>query len=290
MTAHNTNRAASDTHFGTPTDDFVGLAARAEKDPTPHGGGDAALTVLSLFSGIGGLELGLERAGMVTLGQVEIDDYCRSVLADHWPAVPRHDDVRTAVDWWTSERRPAVDVVCGGFPCQPFSQAGLRLGAADERWLWPSMLDVIRHVRPRYVLVENVATLADDADAFGTVLRDLSILGFDAEWSTLLACAVGAAHARERLFLVAYNPRRDEPGQGARPAETSGWREPRGSRLPDLWRTGWLPEPEVDRVAYGLPIWMVQDALHALGNAVVPQVAEYVGRLIVAADRELAAV
>jgi DNA (cytosine-5)-methyltransferase 1 len=113
------------------------------------------LNVLSLFAGIGGLELGLERAGMTTVGQVELDPYCQRVLARHWPEVPRHDDVRTAAVWWLGAPRPRVDVVCGGFPCQPFSVAGRQLGTADERWGWPWMADVIRTVRPRYVLRAN---------------------------------------------------------------------------------------------------------------------------------------
>lgn len=118
---------------------------------------ERSLNVLSLFSGIGGLELGLERAGMTVVGQVEIDPFCQRVLAKHWPEVPRHDNVRTAVDWWGSAVRPAVDVVVGGFPCQPFSDAGRRRGTADDRWGWPWMADVIRHVRPSYVVVEKRA-------------------------------------------------------------------------------------------------------------------------------------
>src|SRR5690348_11915979 len=96
---------------------------------------------------------------MTTVGQVEIDPWCRRVLARHWPDVPRHDDVRTAPEWWASTERPPVDVVCGGFPCQPFSSAGLRRGVGDERWGWPWMASVVRAVRPRYVVVENVADL-----------------------------------------------------------------------------------------------------------------------------------
>ena len=92
------------------------------------------MNVLSLFAGIGGLDLGLERAGMTVVGQVEIEPFCQRVLAKHWPEVPRHDDVRTAVEWWMGGARPAVDVVCGGFPCQPFSVAGEGRGVADERW------------------------------------------------------------------------------------------------------------------------------------------------------------
>lgn len=91
------------------------------------------LNVLSLFAGIGGLELGLERAGMTVVGQVEINPYCQQVLAKHWPDVPRHNDVRTAVEWWESETRPNVDVVCGGFPCQDISNAGARRGITGPK-------------------------------------------------------------------------------------------------------------------------------------------------------------
>ncbi len=91
------------------------------------------MNYLSLFSGIGGLDLGFDRAGMSCVGQVERDPFCQRVLAKHWPEVPRHDDVRTAPDWWLGTARPAVDVVVGGFPCQPFSTAGRRQGVADER-------------------------------------------------------------------------------------------------------------------------------------------------------------
>ena len=118
------------------------------------------MNVLSLFAGIGGLELGLERAGMTVVGQVEINPFCRQVLAKHWPDVPRHDDVRTTVEWWESEQRPHVDLICGGFPCQDISHAGKRAGITGPKSsLWGAMLDTIRHIRPRYVLVENVSAL-----------------------------------------------------------------------------------------------------------------------------------
>ncbi len=239
------------------------------------------LNVLSLFAGIGGLELGLERAGMTTVGQVEIDPYCQSVLARHWPEVPRHDDVRTAPAWWVNEPRPAVDVVCGGFPCQPFSHAGLRQGTADDRWGWPWMADVVRAVRPAYVVVENVAALLADRDAFGWLLADLAEIGFDAEWAVLRASDFGAPHRRERLYLLAYPAGSDGADQGAAAGEAPRWNEPRGSGLHPNRRARWLPEPALDRVAHGLPSRVVRDPLHALGNAVVPAVAEHIGRLIV---------
>lgn len=235
------------------------------------------MNVLSLFSGIGGLELGLERAGMNVVGQVEIDEFCRQVLARHWPEVPRHDDVRTAVDWWRGAVRPAVDVVAGGFPCQPFSPAGRRGGVADERWGWPWMAEVVRALRPRYVVVENVRDLVRDPDAFGWMLGDLHEFGFDAEWSVVSACSVGASHRRRRLFVVAY-PR----GEGL-----PGLHEARG-RI-DLQpaagdvRRGWATEPAVARVADGVPRRLVRHDIHALGNSVVPAVGEFVGRLVMGA-------
>lgn len=241
--------------------------------------GITPLRVLSLFSGIGGLELGLERAGATTVGQVELDPYCRTILARHWPEVPRHDDVRTAPAWWRSELRPAVDLVAGGFPCQPFSDAGRRLGLGDERWGWPWMRDVVAAVRPRWVLVENVPGLLADVEAFGAVLHDLSDLGFDAEWDVVSACSVGAPHRRRRLFLVAH----------ARGAGLPGLHEAGGEV--DLQpaqgdvRGRWPGEPAVARVADGIPRRLVRHPISALGNAVVPAVAERVGRYILDADR-----
>ena len=255
-----------------------------------------SLNVLSLFSGIGGLELGLERAGMTTVGQVELDDYCRSVLAHHWPEVPRHDDVQTAPEWWARESRPRVDLICGGFPCQPFSFAGKHLGTADERWGWPWMADVIRAVRPRYVFVENVAALVRDRDAFGWLLGDLAADGFDAEWAVLSAPEFGAPQAaRERLYLVAYSAgldggARDRVGAGrvgGPPIAIGGL-----SGLPMAARRQaareWLAaEPRVDRLVDGFSAGVGQ--LKAYGNAVIPAASERIGRLIVAHHLEAVA-
>lgn len=157
----------------------------------------AGLKIGSVFSGIGGLELGLERAGVGrTVWQVEKEPFCRAVLAKHWPDAVRYEDV-TTTDWSTVE---PVDVICGGFPCQPFSSAGERRGVGDERWGWPWFAACIRVVGPTFVVVENVAELVRDTDAMGSVLRDLHRLGFDAEWSVVSACSVGAPHVRRRLF------------------------------------------------------------------------------------------
>lgn len=248
---------------------------------TPHPHGLLPLNVFSVFSGVGGLELGLDRAGMRTVGQVEIDPGARSVLARHWPEADRHDDVHTAVEWWASQSRPRVDVVAGGPPCQPFSRAGRQRGVSDPRWMWPAMERVVRALRPRYVVVENVVGLVRDADAFGWILGDLAQLGFDAEWSVLSACSFGAPHTRERLFLVAYAdvldgaPRLGLGGTGAGPLpgidETArAWRDRVDRSVEAADRDG----RELDGSAARL--------VGMGGNAVVPAVGEHIGRLIVA--------
>lgn len=246
------------------------------------------LNVLSLFAGIGGLELGLERAGMTTVGQVELDPYCRQVLARHWPEVPRHDDVRTAADWWLTDERPRVDVICGGFPCQPFSLAGKQLGTNDERWMWPATAAVVRRVRPAYVLLENVSALVRDRAAFGTVLADLHALGFDAEWATLRASDFGAPHSRERVYVLAHaasvngesRDRMESRRVGGSPITARGLSGLDVHQRRERAREWLAREPRVDRLVDGVPSQV--DRLRTLGNAVVPAVAEHIGRLIVA--------
>lgn len=239
----------------------------------------AALTVGSLFSGIGGLDLGLERAGMTVRWQVENNPFCAAVLARHWPDVTRHGDIKEL----DPDALEPVDLVAGGFPCPPVSSAGLRRGRADHRWLWPHFARVLRSVRPRFVLLENVTGLLQ-RDEFGDVLADLHTLGFDADWSVVPACALGASHARERVFLLAHRPGDDEQGQGALHAGQGGLRaEPRGGRGPTrAVACRWLPEPPVGRVADGVPYRLVRPALSAFGNAVVPDVAEHIGRRLMA--------
>lgn len=226
---------------------------------------------LSLFSGIGGLDLGLDRAGMSCVGQVEIDPFCRRVLSKHWPEVPKHDDVRTATEWWQREPRPTVHVVCGGFPCQPVSDAGAQCAQEDARWLWPEMASVIAHVRPDWIIAENVKGLL--SRGFGDVLGDLAALGYDAEWDCIPAASVGAPHRRDRVFIVAYTDGVRRKGRDRIFRYPPGWWQPsNGDR--------WPAEPGVGRMAHGVPFQV--DRLRALGNAVVPQVGEHIGRLIMA--------
>lgn len=156
------------------------------------------LTVGSLFSGIGGLDLGLERAGMRVIWQSEIDPYACRVLAKHWPEVPNHGDIKRIN--WGDVVRP--DVVCGGYPCQPFSTAGKRNGTDDPRHLWPWVRDAISELRPRYAVLENVRGHLSLGGA--EVVGELAAIGYDAEWRVVSAASVGANHRRDRIIIVAY--------------------------------------------------------------------------------------
>jgi DNA (cytosine-5)-methyltransferase 1 len=237
------------------------------------------MNVLSLFSGIGGLDLGLERAGMTICGQVEIDPWCRKILAQHWPEVPRHDDVRTCADWWGG--RPVPDLIAGGFPCQPVSQTGRKMAQSDPRWLWPLMADVLGHLRSRWVVIENVPGLR--TRGLSDVLCDLSRLGYRARAGTISACEMGAPHPRERLFILAHadsimHGHGHDAAGTVRPPRTPA-HEGSGHAVRDSGT--WAAEPDLARVAYGVPAGV--DRLRGLGNAVVPQVAEHIGRLIMEA-------
>jgi DNA (cytosine-5)-methyltransferase 1 len=160
------------------------------------------MNVLDLFSGIGGFSLGLERAGMHTVAFCERDEYCRAVLRKHWPDVPCFDDIHT-IDADGLARLGRIDLVCGGFPCQPFSVAGKQKGKEDDRHLWPQMCRVIALARPTWVIGENVAGLI--AMALDDVLADLENLGYTARTFVIPAAAVGAPHRRDRLWIVATN-------------------------------------------------------------------------------------
>ncbi|MDK2920132.1 MAG: (cytosine-5)-methyltransferase 1 [Candidatus Petromonas sp.] len=152
----------------------------------------------SLFSGIGAMDYGLQLAGMEIAWQVEIDEFCRKVLQKYWPEVPKYGDIREVKP---DELEP-VDLICGGFPCQPFSTAGKRRGTADDRYFWPEMFRVIKALRPRWVLGENVAGIVNLA--LDTVLSDLESEGYETATFIIPACAVNAPHRRDRVWVVAY--------------------------------------------------------------------------------------
>src|SRR3990167_3261466 len=167
------------------------------------------LTFGSLFSGIGGIDLGLERAGMRCAWQVEIDDYCQRVLAKHWPDVPRFRDVREV----GAHNLAHVDLIAGGFPCQDLAQGGKSVGIEGSRsGLWSEFARIIRELRPRFVFVENVPGLL--VRGMGRVLGDLASCGYDAEWQSIPAAAVGAPHIRERVFILAYPGCESRHGDG----------------------------------------------------------------------------
>ncbi len=290
------------------------------------------ISVLDLFSGIGGFSLGLERTGgFRTAAFCEIDPYCRRVLAKHWPGVPIYDDIRTltaarlAADGIGSAladaghlgcdsgaapaerqtRAGRIDLICGGFPCQDISTAGTGAGIAGERsGLWSEYARLVGEVRPRLVIVENVAALL--GRGLGRVLGDLAALGYDAEWHCIPAAAVGAPHRRDRVWIIAdAESARCPPGlreadtllDGHQPgdggfivADPGLPRLPlpeRGAILsPRRWTEGraasergwWIAEPDVGRVAHGIRARV--DRLRGLGNAVVPQIPELIGRAI----------
>lgn len=269
------------------------------------------MRVLDLFSGIGGFSLGLERAGMRTVAFCEVDPFCRRVLAKHWPSVPVHTDIRKL----RGSAVGTVDLVCGGFPCQDISAAGSRIGINGQRsGLWSEYARIVSELRPRFVVVENVDDLA--IRGLGRVLGDLAALGYDAEWYCIPAAAVGADHWRDRLWIVAYpdgsrseslhiewrEQCAEEVGKDA--ANGHGARSPRrlqagtlssdaraiGPRLglalcseiafPELDGAG---SPVLGRGEDGIPNRV--DRMHALGNSIVPQIAEAIGRAIMFSER-----
>ena len=229
------------------------------------------MRVGSLFAGIGGFDLGLERAGMEIRWQVENNLWCQRVLAKHWPNVTRYGDIKQ-VDWHTIE---PVDLVCGGFPCQPFSLAGKRKGFDDDRYLWPEVVRCLDAIRPTWFLGENVPGIIKVA--LDQVCADLEALGYTVQAFNIPACAVDAAHQRKRIWIVAHTHR--EGSQGFR---TQCELRAACEEIEIGGGDWWASEPVVGRVAYGVPHRV--DRLRGLGNAVVPQVVEVLGRMIIQAS------
>ena len=254
---------------------------------------------LDLFSGIGGFALAARWVGWETVGFCEIDPYCQKVLRKHWPDVPIYDDVREL----RGETVGHVDIITGGYPCQPFSVAGKRRGEADDRHLWPEFARLIRELRPRWVLGENVA--GHISMGLDDVLADLEGLGYSWEAFVIPACAVDAKHRRARLWIVgnannegestgAINDETSElpqvvadtassrqSGQG-QPLERGGTTTAREGQTDNVESVSigakWSSEPDVGRVVNGIPKRV--DRLRGLGNAIVPQIAELIFRAI----------
>jgi DNA (cytosine-5)-methyltransferase 1 len=239
--------------------------------------------LLSLFSGIGGFELGLERSGYFeTVAQCEIDPFCNKVLAKHWPNVKRYDDVRTIGADRLVRECGRIDAICGGFPCQDASIANTGgTGSQGSRTgLFRDGLRIAREMDAQYILLENVPELLNRG--FGDVLGTLAEMRFNAEWDCFSASDIGFDHARERLYVVAY------PECAGR----EGFKQNRGilgrarasltkfSNAPSIARYAMVSGECALRNANGLSAGMERRRLHGLGNAVVPQIPELIGRAI----------
>lgn len=241
----------------------------------------------SLFSGIGGFDLGLDRAGMECAVQVENDPFCLDILQKHWPSVPKIQDIRDA----NRTTIPSVDLVCGGFPCQDVSIAGKRLGLkGGHSTLWTEFNRIICEIRPRWVVIENTKGIlsSDNGEFFKRILWDISQARYDAEWHTISACSFGAPHTRERVFIVAYptgyrleGDMRQIVSQEAYnlPLETlDSWH---GTSNPFEDFPKLMGSPGVCVLPDGIPSTLaIRPALRSYGNAVVPQIAEFIGRCI----------
>lgn len=273
------------------------------------------LRVLDLFSGIGGFSLGLERTGgFETVAFCEIEEFPRRVLAKHWPEVPQYDDVRTLTATQLAADGIAVDVICGGFPCQDLSLAGKRGGLGAERsGLWTEYFRLIDEIGPSFVIVENTPGLL--SLGMDRVLADLAAIGFDAQWDCIPANRVGAPHERDRVWIVAYpnedrlqermhvagpcveesrcqQPWRSSDGISApkERADADARQRPLGRQAgrvgrlfkPVPWHGAWpiTSEPVLGRGADGLPDRL--DRCGSLGNAVVPAIPELIGNAILA--------
>ncbi len=220
---------------------------------------------LDLFSGIGGFALAARWVGWETIGFCEIEPYCQKILKKHWPDVQIYEDIREL----SGETVGFVDIITGGYPCQPFSLAGQRRGEADDRHLWPEAYRLVRELKPTWAVFENVA--GHISMGLDQVLSDLGGLDYTTETLVIPACAVDAKHRRDRVWIVA-NANRAQRKRG----RLSGRIQQEYSNVGCGSR--WEAEPNVDRVANGIPKRM--DRLRGLGNAIVPQVAEVIFKAI----------
>ncbi len=279
---------------------------------------DEPLTFGSLFSGIGGIDLGLERAGLICKWQSEIDSYSSRVLKKHWPNIPNYGDITKM----QTDQIEKVDLICGGFPCQDISFAGKGSGLKGERsGLFYEFIRIVRKIRPQYILLENVAALL--VRGLDDVLGTLAALGYDCEWHCIPAASIGAPHRRDRIFILAYSN-----GCGSKighakccqsavekktdyavscgtimaDADSSRLQRWHSQKLSKCLRkrftrtssslqrfqkqcAQWEFEPGLGRVADGISSRV--DRLRGLGNAVVPQIAEWIGLTFFRGENDL---
>jgi len=246
------------------------------------------LTVGSLFSGIGGMDLGLEQAGMKTVWQVEFDDWARGKLDEIFPHTEKFTDVREV----GKHNLSPIDIIAGGFPCTDISVSNTNgKGLDGERsGLWFEMFRIIRELRPRYALIENVSNLL--VRGLDRVLSDLASVGYDAEWQTIRASAFGLPQKRKRLFVVAY-PRserpfiRNEVFQRGNLEISDGAERTDSVVVPlDCLGRKYFPIPEHLRVDNGISFELseIEAAIKGYGNAVAPPVAKWIGEQIIKFD------
>ena len=236
-------------------------------------------TVLDLFSGIGGFSLGLERAGMTTVAFCEIEPFPRAVLKKHWPKVPCYEDVRTLTAERLAADGIAVDVICGGFPCQDLSTSGSRKGLDGERsGLGREIIRLVGEIRPKFVILENSPELLDGwiGDLFGP----LASFGYDAEWECIPAWAAGADHGRERAWVIAYPSvsGQSKPGGYFHAIHSTPYAYREANHVVELFRRRAMPF--VCERHDGVSAQLGQHQLSAFGNAVVPQIPEMIGRAV----------
>ena len=320
------------------------------------------MKVLDLFSGIGGFTLGLHKVGFKTVAFCEIDKYCRKVLQKHYKDIKIYDDVKKLKGEEIKQEVGAIDIIVGGFPCQPFSVAGAKKGTSDDRHLWPEMFRLIKELKPRWVIGENVRGIISiqDGMVFENVCTDLEGEGYEVRAFNIPAAGVGAPHRRERIWIVANSRRSIRREQSSRNTESirsrtsqetkrssntskiSGSSEGAkvmantntrlsdgtheevqsrgqtfdassqrtdvanadGERQQKQWgsesiqekvsrqttgtrsecESGWSVEPDVGRVAHGVSGRVHR--LKALGNSIVPKIAEEIGRAIMIAETD----
>lgn len=252
------------------------------------------MRVLDLFAGIGGFTLGLERAGFETVAFCEIDKHAQAILRKHWPEVPCYDDVtKLTADRLVSDGVGPIDIITGGFPCQDISVAGklAGIGEGTRSGLWSEVARLIGEIRPRYAIMENVSNLlAGPSDQpgrwFGRVLADLDSVRYDAEWHRIPASYIKADHRRDRVWIIAYPNKIGREGCPAKPI----FDQSALSREPLRGFTRWserssLPASRFCRGDDGVP--QRAHRTERLGNAVVPQIPELIGKAIMAHERRI---
>jgi len=274
--------------------------------------------LLDLFSGIGGFSYGLEKTGFQTVAFCEMDKYCKLVLQKHWKGIRIYNDVKEI----TKEKLEAdgvelPEIITGGFPCQPFSIAGKQKGTNDDRHLWPEMFRIIKELKPRWIIGENVRGIVNiqDGMVFETVCTDLESEGYEVQAFNIPAAGVGAPHRRERIWIVANSRRTLRQGSSIREKNENETRKEdadqhqRSSSSPEPnvanasagrcasqktevstrgngieHQSWWQSEPDVGRVAHGVPGRVHR--LKALGNSIVPKIAEEIGKAIIKAEAD----